>query len=177
MNLPIQCKSFFVNMQRAIDSLIRISLYACEIIVVIMMLLITIEVVLRSFFHASLLLTDEMCGYFLVAITFFGISYCLRSGALLRIKFILFSLPQRIRIWVDLVYDLLALIFALIVTYELFRLAWGSYRLKILAPTLLETPLYIPELAMPIGMSLLVLGLLSELGSDITRILENEPDS
>lgn len=174
MNSSAHSQYIIATIQRAVDSLIRISMNLCSIATVIMMFLINIEIILRSFFHVSLLFADELCGYLLVAITFLGISYCLRTGALLRIKFFLFSLPPRIRMWVNLVYDLLSLVFSIIVTYELFRMVWGSYILNIRAPTLRETPLYIPEFVMPLGMSLLTLALLSEICNDLHIILGKE---
>ena len=41
--------------------------------------------------------------------TFFGIAYSLRSGSLLRIEFLLFALPKRLRGVADVLFDLIAL--------------------------------------------------------------------
>ena len=66
-----------------------------------MMALITADVIARNVFRKSLLISDEVSGYLLVVMTFFGIAYSLRSGSLLRIEFILFALPKRLRGIVD----------------------------------------------------------------------------
>ena len=79
-----------------------------------MMALITADVIARNVFKRSLLISDEVSGYLLVVMTFFGIAYSLRSGSLLRIEFILFALPKRLRGIADVLYDVICLVVCLV---------------------------------------------------------------
>jgi TRAP-type C4-dicarboxylate transport system permease small subunit len=50
------------------------------------------------------------------------------------------------------VFDLLSLLFCGIVLWQLTRFVASTYRSEDVAPTLLATPLWIPQAVMPIGM-------------------------
>jgi TRAP-type C4-dicarboxylate transport system permease small subunit len=57
------------------------------------------------------------------------------------------------------IYAVCAIVVSLIFLYEVGRLVLNSYSRQILAPTLTETPLWIPQLVLPIGMALMILAL------------------
>ena len=64
-------------------------------------------------------------------------------------------LQSRTRLMLQLTFDLIALVGSLVLAWQLVRLEMGTYRSGDVAPTLLVTPLWIPRLAMPVGMALL----------------------
>src|SRR3954469_16138380 len=146
-----------------------------QISILCMMALITADVIARNVFRRSLLSSDEVSGYLLVVMTFFGISYSLRSGSLLRIEFLLFALPKRLRGIVDVLYDLIALTVCLVLLWSMVRFTWITWQREAIAPTLIETPLWIPQLAMPLGMLILVIAFLLELRGSIMRLLGRGP--
>src|SRR5690606_9538112 len=129
--------------ERAIDGLIGLGRIGAELSLVAMMVLITLEVVCRSFLSFSLTIVDETCGYLVVALLFLGAGYSLREQALLRVEFIINVLPARVRPVVDLLFDVLALGFSLIVLYQLGRVTVSSWERGMVAPTLMETPIYL----------------------------------
>ena len=53
---------------------------------VVMMLLVTVEVLGRSFLNVSTLIADEMGSYLLVSLTFLGLAPTLRDGGFIRIR-------------------------------------------------------------------------------------------
>ena len=67
--------------------------------------------------------------------------------------FVLHRLPRRIRESVLLAFNVVALAFALVILWQTTALAINSRSLNATAPTLLMTPLWIPQLLMPIGMA------------------------
>lgn len=156
--------------ERAVDRLIGLGRIGAEASLAAMMLLITLEVICRSFLGFSLTIVDETCGYLVVALLFLGVGYSLREQALLRVEFIINVLPRRVRPVVELFYDLAALGISLVLLYQLARLAVSSWERGMVAPTLMETPIYIPQVVMPLGAALLVLGLLAEIARDLRRI-------
>lgn len=141
-----------------------------EVLVVAMALLICVEVVCRSMFGFSLMFTDEVAGYLLVALVFLGMPVALANGALFRVEFVLARLSPRPRAWLELVFNLLSLAVTLILVRELWRLVADSWTRGVRAPTVLATPLYIPQSLMVLGMATLACVLLLHILRDIAAI-------
>lgn len=95
--------------------------------IVLMMVMMTAESVLRSFFNYSLMIADEFAGYFLMVAVFMGVGYCMRSHSLLRVTILYDRLPIRLRTGMQVVFDLLSLAFTLIVMHQLVRVVINSY--------------------------------------------------
>jgi TRAP-type C4-dicarboxylate transport system permease small subunit len=150
--------------RRGLDRLIGTDRVACEVVMVAMMVVITVEVVLRSLFNYSLEFTDEVSGYLLVAVTFLSMGISLHEGALFRVDFIYKRFSSRVRLPLDFLFSALSLGFVLLVDYQIFRLLVSSVERGMTAPTLLGTPLYLPQLIMPLGVTFIVLLLLVDTG-------------
>ncbi len=149
---------------------------AAEALMLAMMALITIEVVSRGFFAYSLLLVDEVAGYMLVAILFLGVTYSFRSGSLLRVDFFLHWLSPRSRHWLEGGYLLVAFAFMAIMDYATIRFVLSTFNRDIHAPTLLGTPLYLPQAVMPAGMTLLAVALLAAAIDSLRRAWAGHED-
>ena len=155
------------RVRRALESVIRAEQVLIEIIVVAMALLICAEVFCRSVLDFSLMFTEEIAGYLLVAIVFLGMPVALSRGALFRVEFVLNRLPAGAFRWVQLVFNLLSLGVSLILLWQMFRLVIDSWERKIAAPTVLATPLYIPQIFMVLGLFTLVLVLVLHLSQPV----------
>jgi TRAP-type C4-dicarboxylate transport system permease small subunit len=158
------------SLSRAAKGLVQLGRYVAEIALLGMVLLIGADVIMRNVAKKSLLISDEVSGYLLVAMVFFGAGYSLRSGAFLRIEFILFSLPKRARAAIDFAFDLIALALTSILLYELSRFVWRTWDGKVIATTLLETPLWIPQSAMVIGCAIFLVAVLLEFKAALDRL-------
>lgn len=159
------------------DGVIRASRTVAEAAVVAMMLLIVIDITARSLFDVSLLISDEISGYMLVLMTFFGAADALRHGALLRIEILLVAVGPRPRAALNALFDLLALGLTAIVLWQVTALTWSTWTRRMVAPTLLETPLWLPQLAMPIGCALLFFAFLLELRDHILVAVGTHSDA
>lgn len=149
--------------RRALESVIRAEQALIEIIVVAMALLICAEVFCRSFLNFSLMFAEEVAGYLLVAIVFLGMPVALSRGALFRVELVLNRLPGEVARWVQLAFNLLSLSVSLILLWQMARLVMDSWVRKIEAPTVLATPLYVPQIFMVLGLLTLVLVLVLHL--------------
>ena len=142
-----------------LDRLIGAGLRLSGIITILMMLSISLEVLARQVFNFSFLIVDELSGYFLVAIAFLGVAGSLRSGAMIRVEFILLALPKSLRNAVILVHVLLSTAFSVVLAFEFGKLVYSSYTRNVLSSGVFEIPQFIPQLVMPIGFGLLILAL------------------
>lgn len=139
----------------------EVSARFAELLMLAMMVMITVEITCRSLAGFSLLLVDEVAGYVLVAILFLGVTASFRSGSLLRVEFIINRLPPGARLWLDGTFDLIGFVFVAILDYAMIRFVLSTFERDMHAPTLLGTPLYIPQLVMPVGTTLLAAALLA----------------
>jgi len=155
---------------RALEAVIRAEQVLIELIVVAMALLICTEVFCRSFLGFSLMFTDEIAGYMLVAIVFLGMPVALSRGALFRVELLLNRMPPGVVRWVQLLFNLLSLAVALMLLWQMVRLVIDSWERKIAAPTVLATPLYIPQIFMVLGLLTLVLVLVLHLTQSADEI-------
>lgn len=122
--------------------------------------LIGAEAIVRNLFGASLQITDELCGYLLVAVTFLSVSVSEARGAFHRVELVLARMPWRARTGLQIAFDLASLAATAAVTWQLGRLAMNSWRAEDVAPTPLQTPLWIPQSVMVFGMGVLCVALL-----------------
>lgn len=155
---------------RLVDGIIGVFLKITMVMIVLMMLMITAESVFRTFFHFSMMITDEVSGYFLMASVFLGIGFCMRSHALLRVTIIYDRLPEKLRNVFQIFFDLISLGFVLILTYQLYRLVFTSYKSQVLSISQAEIPLWIPQTIMPIGITVLILALVVEIAANVSRL-------
>lgn len=158
------------RVQRLMQGLLRLEQGLIEILVVLMALLICAEVICRSVLGFSLMFTDEIAGYLLVGLVFLGMPVALANGALFRVELVLARVPVRARAWLELLFDLASLAVTLVLLRELWRFVLDSWQRGVRAPTVLATPLYIPQSLMVLGMATLACVLLLHVARDIEAI-------
>jgi TRAP-type C4-dicarboxylate transport system permease small subunit len=132
----------------------------CALFLVAMIVLIGAEAIARNVFHTSLQITDEVGGYLLVALTFLSMPVAEAHGAFHRVELVQSKLSPSARIISQIVFDLMSLIASGLITWQLTRLVLNSWRAEDVAPTPLQTPLWVPQASMAIGMALLCFALI-----------------
>lgn len=158
-----------------IERLSTAGMYVSGIGVFIMSILITIEILGRYFFGFSLLVVDEWSGYLLVMVTFLGLAYTMQTKGFLQIEFLLNRLSRRKRNLFNLFLILLALVYSFIIGWKLILYTWSNYSAGTVSVSISQTPLYIPQLFMPLGVALLILQLINEAVRSILRLMTLPP--
>lgn len=161
--------------ERLIHRLLQLEQALIEVMVVGMALLIFTEVVCRNLFSFSLMFTDELAGYLLVGLVFLGMPVALAKGALFRVEVLLNRMPAAARAWLELVFNLMSLAFAVVLLLQLWQFVVDSWQRGVRAPTVLATPLYLPQALMVVGTATLVLVLVLHVMRDIRRTRERDP--
>lgn len=138
--------------------------YVCEALsslaLIVMIVLIGAEAIIRNVFNNSLQITSEIGGYMLVAVTFLSMSVAESHGSFHRVELVQARMSRRARMVLQIVFDGVSLAASGLVAWQLWRLALNSWHSGDVAPTPLQTPLWLPQIVMGIGMSLLCLALL-----------------
>jgi TRAP-type C4-dicarboxylate transport system permease small subunit len=148
----------------------RITRWATEVAVVILVVMMGVEMIARSAFGWSLQFTNELGGYALVAITFLGLASGQADHAFHRVHMLDTRLSQAGRAGLRLVFDVATTVIAAVLTAEFVRFAWITWGSGDVAATNLLTPLWIPRLAMPIGTLALTITLLRTVAGDWRRL-------
>lgn len=162
--------------QRLLHTILRIEQGLIEVLVVAMALLICAEVVCRSFLGFSLMVTDEIAGYLLVALVFLGMPVALANGALFRVELVMNHLPARARVWLELIFDVVCLALTLVLLRELWRFVLDSWQRGVRAPTVLATPLYLPQASMVLGAATLACVLALHVAQGVQRLRQGARD-
>jgi TRAP-type C4-dicarboxylate transport system permease small subunit len=129
--------------------------WACEAALITMLVLIGADIFTRYLLNFSFEIADELGGYMLVVMTFVSLSVCQVNNAFHQVELIQARLGPRGRALSAAIFDMLSFGFAALLLWQLVKLEFSSYRFGERAPTFLETPLWIPRLAMAIGVAAL----------------------
>lgn len=107
--------------------------------------LIVFESFARKFFGFSVQGADEIAGYILATATSIGFSYALVGRAHIRIDLVY----RRVPLWLQVTLNFLAFAvlsgFATLLAWRAVAVALESAEMRALAPTLLRTPLMVPQ--------------------------------
>ena len=147
--------------QRTIYRISCAAAVVSALICVSMLVLILVEIVLRSFFDTSTFLMDEFVGYGVGAMAFLALGYSLESGSLIRVNLLLKRFRGRVRQGVEIVCTVTTL-FAMGVPIWFFWLSiMRHYKRGYTSGTYADVPAYIPEGILLIGMILFWIQLLA----------------
>ena len=122
--------------------------------------LILLEILVRSLFGSSTQVASEYSGYFMVGLVLCGFALTFKDGAFIRINLLLSRLSPPAARACKIVAALLCLGITLYALVYCVEMVWESYSLDMRADTMAETPFWIPQLTLPIGLSLLALELI-----------------
>ena len=144
--------------------------WACEGALIIMLVVIGTDIFTRWLLNFSFEISDEIGGYMLAAITFLSLSVCQVNDSFHHVELIQARLSPRWRALTALFFDLLTLSFAVLLVWHYIKLELSSWRFGERAPTMLETPLWLPRLVMAIGAAALCLAVVRTLMLHVRRL-------
>lgn len=137
------------------DRVALVTRFATGAVLTALVGLICTEALLRGVFNYSLGFAEEFSGYFVVMLTFFGAALALRAGALFRVEFIFGALPPAVRVSLARAFILVAFLACLVLAWKSADLVQSSFSRGKFAPTVLRTPLWVPQLLLPGGFSVI----------------------
>lgn len=115
-------------------------------------LYIGVDVAGRKLFNLSLQGSDEIGGYLMAIICTFGFSYAASMRAHIRLNLILPKLSPKLQCPANLLAYFMLAVFSYMLLWRGVSLFHESYQLGAVAPTPLQTPLWIPQLLWSAGL-------------------------
>ncbi|MCC5901527.1 MAG: TRAP transporter small permease subunit [Halomonas sp.] len=136
----------------------RISALVAVVLIIYMLLHIMLEILLRSLGKSTFVM-DEYIGYAVAIMTFLGLPYVLEKGGLIRVSLILDRIPQKFHWPLELFSSVITASCFIWISLFWFQNVRRSYSRGVTSDTLAETPIWLPEGAVLIGMWLISLTL------------------
>jgi TRAP-type C4-dicarboxylate transport system permease small subunit len=143
--------------------------FASEAALITMLAVIGADIFTRYLLNFSFEVADELGGYMLVVMTFVSLSVCQVNNAFHQVELVQARLSLRVRALSAAIFDVLSFCFGALLLWQLIKLERSSYRFGEKAPTYLETPLWIPRLAMAIGVAALLFSIVKTLLAHVRR--------
>ena len=140
--------------------------------VLVMMLLVVVDVTLRTFSGRSLLITEEFSGYLLVLVAYLAFAEALKKGRHVRVDLLITFLPDRLRARLDIILSVVGLLAMIAVTWRSVIMVYRSYIRGVEIPGVLLTPVYLPQIVMVVGLLALVLQFLVEINKMVLALRE-----
>lgn len=158
-------KALVDTFDRVVSVMTRNSVRVAIVFLILLALLVVSEVILRKLLGFSLQITVEYCAYLSCGIIFVGLAKTFRAGSHLRVEILVSRLSPKARRYADL----WASVLCLICLFSLFKytldIVTTSYQVGALSRQamltigghLIRTPMWIPQLVMPLGLGLFIL--------------------
>ena len=121
------------------------------------------EVISRYVLRNPLILSDELGGYALVAISCLGLAYCGIEKGHIRITFIVERFNPRTAGWIRIVTLALGLVFVAVAAWVSWQFLADSFTRNMRSNSMLMTPLKWPQMALPVGFTLFAVVILAQL--------------
>jgi len=137
--------------------------YISSVFMIFIVALILIEIFLRTFFHTSTLISDEYSAYFFVVVVMLGLAYTFKDEGHIRITIIPGKLNPKLNKILDIICLLIALALTVFMFYYSMKMVIDTRSLDMRADSIAETPVYIPQIALPVGYFLFILSIIGKI--------------
>lgn len=144
-------------MRRTIQFIERLSLWGASLSAVflsLIVLIIAVEIVLRSVFNTSTLIADEYSAYFFVGVVLLGLGFTLKEGAHIRITLVTSLVGERANQVLNIVSTLAAIAITTFALYHTSIMVFESWQLDMTADTISETPIFLSQMVIPAGLAM-----------------------
>ena len=122
-----------------------------SLMLVSLTILVSLEVLLRSAFGYSLGFVEEVSGYLVAGICLLGAAMAVRSNSLFQVEVISNKLSSSWRRYIDIIFAIVSIFICIVLAWKTFDLVSSSFNRGKISPTVLRTPLWIPQIMLPIG--------------------------
>lgn len=150
-------------MRKLLHLLIDLSGIVAGILLLTMVVVMFVNIVMRQFgalFEGS----EEIATFSMVGLAFLGLPAVYRAGMHVRVETLYLRLSDVRQRAINIFCVIVAVLVCLVLIYFSAFLVWDSYKFGDTSIGLLAMPLWIPQLPIPIGLALLTLALLDDLG-------------
>ena len=163
-------KSLFSALARKIEGLNYFIYRISSLAILLSAFVLTYEVVMRYVLRTPTIWEIEASVYLTIMATFLAAAYGLKDGAHINIDLITRLLPPRFNAGLSIVTSVLSLFFCILIAWKGWAMWWEAFSKGWRSETVWSFPLAIPYFFLPLGMTLLSLQYMIQIG----RVKESE---
>ena len=142
---------FFKNLDRVASAICKVFVFIASLMMAGLVVIVCIDLALRYFFNAPLLWGTEITEIFLLYITFLGTAWVFKEdGHVVVDVFTGQAKGRRRKVLMVISYLLIAVVSAVLIYYG-FYATYDHHRRGVFNPTILETPIALIIMIIPIG--------------------------
>lgn len=136
--------------------------------------MIVYEVICRSIFNAPTEWVMEISTYCVVVAGFLGMGVAYAGKKHIHVDILISRLSPKARCYIEFSIAFIGAFYSLIFMQQSWEMAMFSLEINNCAPTTLSTPLWIPQISMPIGLLVLLLQIIRTILVDFIKIKNND---
>jgi TRAP-type C4-dicarboxylate transport system permease small subunit len=144
-------------LERKIGLLEKGCTFVASLALVVMIAIIAFGTLSRYFLGLPFGFVDEYSGYLLVVMGFLAMVLALKRNAHITVDIVQRALPDKLRGWVDVGAQCIGILVAAVLFWLSLTLFYESYATGMRASTIMETPLWIPQISIPLGWAIFIL--------------------
>ncbi|QCT94006.1 TRAP transporter small permease [Caminibacter mediatlanticus TB-2] len=144
-----------------LNKTVNIGAFLASISFILLTLLILSEIFSRAIFNHSTMIADEFSGYLYLAYVFLALGYTFKENGHIRITIIYQKVSKKTKKFLDLFAGFLSLIVISFIFYRAILLCYESYSYNMLSEGVSETPIYLTQIPMVVGLFLFLLAIIS----------------
>jgi C4-dicarboxylate transporter DctQ subunit len=145
------------------NKLVTIGGIAAGILIILTTCMTTFDVISRAVFNQPTIWATELSIYAIIGSCFLGSAYAVRSYSHITVDLLVNLLSDKMKKTFSYTSNVLGLIFSIIFTIYGFGHVLGTYKLGTTSSSLLRIPMYLPELFLPLGGTLLCLAFILQI--------------
>ena len=135
--------------------------YLSGIFLISLVILVMTEIIGRHFFDTSTMIADEYSGYIYLSAIFLGLAYTFEQNAHIRINILSEKISKKANRKIDIIAGMISILVLGFILYRTLLFTYDSYDMDMLSEAVSETPLYLTQIVMPVGILLFILSVLS----------------
>ena len=158
---------------KVIETISSISGWLSGIGVLVMLAIICTDVPLRYFLGKPLLISDELSVYCMIYVAFIGAALTMKMGRHVSVDLLWKTLPLKAQLWLDVATAYVGAFIMAIMTWQTIGWIVFVYRSGRLSSGIMETPMWIPQSFIPIGLFLWTMQYIVECAK-VTKALKSD---
>jgi TRAP-type C4-dicarboxylate transport system permease small subunit len=116
---------------------------------VVMLVIIVAGTLARYLLNYPIPFVEEYSGYLLIAMGSLGMASALRREAHINVDVVMRVLPRKAQARLDMVDSCFAIFIAAILFWVSLKLCYENYSIQMVSSTIMQTPLWIPQVFIP----------------------------
>ncbi|HHB76346.1 MAG TPA: TRAP transporter small permease [Desulfobulbus sp.] len=157
-----------------IEQLNRMGSLVSQCCLILLLVLVFHEVIARYLFNSPTLYSVELSEYLLILLAFIAAGWVLQEDKHVRMQSFIHLLPEKAQHFLACLTSFIVLLFCGVLTWYGSKAAYIAWRGAYHSSSLLNMPMWIPYLIIPLGSLLLALQLLVHISTHLDKFLSRD---